>query len=94
VTLLRSPTQARIDPASLVPIRVDSPELLAPLARGIHNGKCPACQAPVYGFLDSSAEGSQHVQITCFGDPAHAFFFDATTGHIDNQPMAMGEVKP
>jgi hypothetical protein len=94
LTILRSPTQVRVDPASLAPIKVLSPELLAPLARAIHNGKCPACQAPVHGVLDTSESGAPLVQIACFGDPAHVFFFDATTGHIDNQPSAMGEVRP
>jgi hypothetical protein len=94
LTVLHSPAQVRVDPAGLASIRVANPELLAPLARAVHNGKCPACQAPVHGFLDSSEEGSPQVQITCFGDPAHVFYFDATTGHIDNQPSAMGEVRP
>jgi hypothetical protein len=94
LTVLRSPAQVRVDPTSLSPIKVLNPELLAPLARAIHNGKCPACLAPVHGFLDSADDGAPQVQIVCFGDPAHAFFFDATTGHIDNQPSAMGEVRP
>jgi hypothetical protein len=48
----------------------------------------------VHGVLDAAEDGSPQVQIACFGDPAHVFFFDATTGHIDNQPSAMGEVQP
>jgi hypothetical protein len=94
LTVLRSPAQVRVDPLSLAPIQVPNPELLAPLARAIHNGKCPACQAPVHGVLDVPEDGSPQVQIACLGDPTHVFFFDATTGHIDNQPSAMGEVQP
>ena len=94
MTVLRSPAQVRVDPSSLAPIKVLNPELLAPLARAIHNGKCPACQAPVHGVLDAAEDGSPQVQIACFGDPAHVFFFDTITGHIDNQPAAMGEVQP
>jgi hypothetical protein len=93
LTVLRSPAQVRVDPASLSPIEVRNPELLAPFARAVHNGKCPSCQAPVYGVLDIPENGSPQVQVVCFGDPAHAFFFDAATGHIDNQPSAMGEVR-
>jgi hypothetical protein len=47
----------------------------------------------VHGVLDIPENGSPQVQVVCFGDPAHAFFFDAATGHIDNQPSAMGEVR-
>jgi len=94
LTVLRTPAQVRVDPSSLARIQVHNPELLAPLARAIHNGKCPACQAPVHGFVDASPDGSPQVQIACFGDPAHVFFFDAATGHIDDQPSAMGETRP
>jgi hypothetical protein len=75
-----------------VPLEVRNPELLAPLARAIHNGRCPACGAGVHGVEDSALDGSPRVQITCFGEPAHAFFFDARTGHIGNLPEVMGEV--
>jgi hypothetical protein len=94
LTVFRLPDKARIDPSTLQSIDVRNPELLAPLARALHNGKCPACQAPVHGFLDTTVGGSPQVQIVCLGDPAHAFVFDATTGHIDNQPSVMGEVIP
>lgn len=93
MTLLRAPAEARLDAAALDPIEVLNPELLAPLARSIHNGKCPACQAPVHGVLDQGPDGAARVQITCFGPKTHAFFFDARTGHIDNQPTAMGQVR-
>jgi hypothetical protein len=93
LTVLRSAAQVRVDPANLAPIEVRNPELLAPLARAVHNAKCPACQAPLHGVLDTNENGSPQVQIVCFGDPAHAFFFDAATGHIDNQPSVMGEVR-
>jgi hypothetical protein len=46
----------------------------------------------VHGVEDSAPDGSPRVQITCFGEPAHAFFFDARTGHIGNLPEVMGEV--
>ncbi|HEY8741021.1 MAG TPA: hypothetical protein VIN56_10555 [Candidatus Dormibacteraeota bacterium] len=82
---LHSPSQLRIDPGDLGPVEATFPELLAPLARGIHNGKCPACGASVYGVLDGT-----RVQINCFGDPPHVFFFETSSGHIDNQPTAMG----
>jgi hypothetical protein len=93
VTLLRSPSQIRIAEADVEPQEVYSPELLAPLARAIHNGKCPACQAPVHGVLDIAEDGRQRVQISCFGDPQHVFFFDAGTGHIANQPSLYGRVR-
>jgi hypothetical protein len=92
LTVLRSPAEVRLDPNSLAPLEARNPELLAPLARGVYNGKCPSCGAAVYGVLDEAADGHPVVQIVCFGNPAHAFFFDATTGHIDNQPASMGEV--
>jgi hypothetical protein len=47
----------------------------------------------VHGVEDSAPDGSPRVQITCFGEPAHAFFFEARTGHIGNLPEVMGEVK-
>src|SRR5579859_8142720 len=43
LTVLRSPAEVRLDPKSLAPIEVHNPELLAPFARAVHNGKCPAC---------------------------------------------------
>jgi hypothetical protein len=89
---LRSPAEVRVDDRQLAPLQVRNPELLAPLARAIHNGKCPACGAGVHGVVDSPRDGSPRVQITCFGDPAHAYFFDARTGHIADLPEAMGEV--
>ncbi|MFN2465602.1 MAG: hypothetical protein ABR598_04980 [Candidatus Dormibacteria bacterium] len=91
---VRTPSQVRVDPAELEPVQARFPELLAPLARAIHNGKCPACGAPVTGVLDTGPGDGQQVQITCFGDPAHVFIFDATTGHVDNQPTAMGTLRP
>ena len=90
--MLRSASEVRLDPASLAPLEIRNPELLAPLARAVYNGKCPACGAAVHGVLDQDQDGHPVVQVTCFGDPAHAFFFDATTGHIGNQPAAMGQV--
>jgi len=73
---LHSPSQLRVDPADLEPIEVQFPELMAPLARAIHNGKCPACGAAVHGVLDAIATGGTQVQITCFGDPPHVFIFE------------------
>jgi hypothetical protein len=72
----------------LRPVFVANPELLAPLARAVHHAHCPACQAAVVAV---GGDGTQ-VQVTCLGEPAHAFLFDATTGHIANRPMAYGEV--
>lgn len=92
MTALRSPAEVRVDDDSLVPLEVRNPELLAPLARAIHNGKCPACGAGVHGVEDRAPDGSLRVQITCFGLPAHAYFFDAGSGHISNVPEVMGEV--
>lgn len=89
---LRSPAEVRVDDERLAPLEVRNPELLAPLARAIHNGKCPACGAGVHGVEDRAQDGSPRVQITCFGEPAHAYFFDARTGHISNLPEVMGEV--
>ena len=90
---LHSPSQVRVDPAELEPIEVQFPELMAPLARAIHNGKCPACGASVHGVLDASPSGGTQVQITCFGDPPHVFIFDSTRGRLDNQPTLMGQLK-
>ena len=89
---LRSPSEMRVRSESLGPILVNNPELLAPLARAIHNGKCPACGAGVFALEDTDPRGSPRVQITCFGDPPHAYFFAAATGHIADLPSAMGEV--
>jgi hypothetical protein len=91
---LPSPSQLRVDPSTLDPIEAQFPELMAPLARAINNGKCAACGAPVTGVLDASPAGGTQVQITCFGDPAHVFIFDATSGHVADQPVAMGTLKP
>ena len=93
MTALRSPSQVRVDETGLEPIRVFNPELLAPLARAVHHGKCPACGADVHGVKDITEGGSPRVQITCFGDPAHAFFFETGSGHISDQPDVIGEVK-
>jgi hypothetical protein len=93
LTALRSPVQVRVDEDGLRPIKVFSPELLAPLARAVHHGKCPACGADVHGIKDMKPDGSPRVQITCFGDPAHAFFFETGSGHISDQPDVIGEVK-
>jgi hypothetical protein len=90
---LRSPAQVRVAEADLDPVEVHSPELLAPLARAIHNGKCPVCEAPVHGVEDIVEEGRPRVQISCFGDPAHVFFFEAHTGHIANQPSRFGRLR-
>lgn len=90
---LHSPAQVRVDEAALEPIRVLNPELLAPLARAVHHGKCPACGADVHGVKDITPDGSPRVQITCFGDPPHAFFFETGSGHISDLPDLMGEVK-
>jgi hypothetical protein len=87
---LRSPSQVRVDPSTLEPLQVYSPELAAPLARAILNAKCPACLAPMTGVLDSTPDGGSQVQVTCFGDPAHVFIFDASRGRLDNQPTVMG----
>jgi hypothetical protein len=89
---LRSPSQVRVDPAELEPLTAPFPELAAPLARAIYNAKCPACNAAMTGVLDNAGEGSQ-VQITCFGDPAHVFIFDSTTGHVADAPTAMGTLR-
>lgn len=90
---LHSPSQLRVDPADIEPIEVQFPELMAPLARAIHNGKCPACGAAVHGVLDANTTGGTQVQITCFGDPPHVFIFDATRGRLDNQPGVIGRLK-
>ena len=90
---LLSPSQVRVDPADLEPIEVQFPELMAPLARAVHNGKCPACGASVHGVLDANSSGGTQVQITCFGDPPHVFIFDSTRGRLDNQPTLMGVLK-
>jgi hypothetical protein len=89
---LRSPSQVRVSPDEVEPIKVAFPELLAPLARALHHGKCPACQAAVYGVEDIF-DGRTQVQITCFGDPAHVFFFDSATGRVDDQPTRYGTLK-
>jgi hypothetical protein len=90
---LRSPSQLRVDPAEIEPIEVRFPELMAPLARAVHNGKCPACGSSVHGVLDANPEGGTQVQITCFGDPAHVFIFDSTRGRLDNAPTRMGRLR-
>ena len=92
MTALRSPAQVRVDEGHLTSIRPFNPELLAPLARAVHHGKCPACGADVYGVKDIKPDGSPRVQITCFGDPPHVFFFETGSGHISDQPDVMGEV--
>ena len=93
MTALRSPSQVRVSESDLKPIEVYSPELLAPLARAVHNGRCPACQAPVHGVEDVDGDGRARVQISCFGDPTHVFFFEAHTGHIPNRPSHLGELR-
>jgi hypothetical protein len=87
---LHSPSQLRVDPADLQPVEAQFPELMAPLARAINNGKCPACGASVHGVLDGGTPAGSQVQITCFGDPPHVFIFDANSGHIGDQPVTMG----
>ncbi|MEA2682570.1 MAG: hypothetical protein QOK05_898 [Chloroflexota bacterium] len=91
---LHSPSEVRVDPAELEPVEAQFPELMAPLARAVNNGKCPACGASVHGVLDAGLAGRTQVQITCFGDPAHVFIFDSTTGHVADQPSAMGTLRP
>jgi hypothetical protein len=93
LTPLRSPAQVRVDADGLAPVPVLNPELLAPLARAVHHGRCPACGADVHGVKDIQPDGSPRVQITCFGDPAHAFFFETGSGHINDMPDVMGEVR-
>jgi hypothetical protein len=90
---LHSPSQLRVDPAHLEPVEAQFPELMAPLARAVHNGKCPACGASVHGVLDASPDGGSQVQLTCFGDPSHVFIFDANSGHIADQPTTMGTLR-
>ncbi|MDQ6747870.1 MAG: hypothetical protein M3010_07190 [Candidatus Dormibacteraeota bacterium] len=90
---LRSPSQLRVDPAQLDPVKAQFPELMAPLARAINHGKCAACGASVTGVLDTGPGGGPQVQITCFGDPAHVFIFDASSGRVPDQPTAMGTLK-
>jgi hypothetical protein len=87
---VRTPAQLRV-PDALRPVKAASPEILAPFARAVHNAKCPVCGAMCLGVEDI-IEGRPRIQVTCFGDPSHAFFFDAATGHISNQPDAYGEV--
>lgn len=74
-------------------MEVQFPELMAPLARAVNNGKCPACGASVHGVLDAGPSGGTQVQITCFGTPAHVFIFDSTSGHVADQPTAMGTLR-
>jgi hypothetical protein len=88
---LRSPAQLRIDAATLTPAKAANPELLAPFARAVHNALCPVCQARVVGVEDAGPDGPR-VQVTCFGDPAHVFFFSTGTGHVADRPDAYGEV--
>ena len=90
---LPSPSELRLQPEDLEPVTAPFPELAAPLARAIHNAKCPACAAPMTGFLDSPPGGGSQVQVTCFGDPAHAFIFDASSGHVADAPRAMGTLR-
>ena len=90
---LHSPSQVRVDPSEVEPLEVQFPELMAPLARAIQNGKCAACGASVHGVLDAGSEGGAQVQITCFGDPPHVFIFDASGGHLANAPTLVGVLK-
>ena len=89
----RSGDEARVSPENMLPAVAPHPELLAPLARAIHNSHCPVCGANVIGFDDSTSDGGTRVQITCFGDPAHAFFFDSV-GHVDWVPSLVGTLPP
>ena len=92
---LHSPSEVRVDAAELLPVEAQFPELMAPLARALHNGKCPACGASVHGvLLDADPDGAGEVQITCFGEPAHVFIFKTSTGHVDNAPTTMGTLGP
>ena len=88
---IEDPAQLRVDPADLAPATAPSPELMAPLARALNNGKCAVCGARVRGFADPSLElPAGQVQIFCWGDPQHVFIFDTSTGHINDQPTTMG----
>ncbi|MHB8507288.1 MAG: hypothetical protein ACYDGR_01395 [Candidatus Dormibacteria bacterium] len=86
---IRSADEVRVPAEILEPVSSPHPELLAPLARAIHNSHCPACGANVIGFDDVDESGATRVQITCFGVPGHAFFFDSV-GHVDWVPALMG----
>jgi len=74
-------------------VEAQFPELLAPLARAIHHGKCPACGSPVHGVSDRGPDGRARVQISCFGQATHVFFFDSETGRVGDQPTAFGTLK-
>jgi hypothetical protein len=87
--------QLRVEAAELEPATAKSPELMAPLARALNNGKCAVCGARVWGVADPSLEIPEgRVQIACWGEPRHVFIFDTTTGHIDDQPTTMGTQQP
>ena len=89
---LRSPSQLRVSRDDVARADLTTPELLAPLARAIHHSHCPACGADVIGFKDTDPDGAGHVQLTCFGDPAHVFFFETGSGHVSGQPDIMGSL--
>ena len=85
---LRSPAQLRVAEEDLLPVAAPNPELLAPLARAIHHAHCQVCGAPVCAVED----GDGVVQITCFGERQHAFFFAVVNGRIGDRPAAFGEL--
>ena len=91
---VRSPSQLRVPESELEPISLRAAELLAPLARSLHNGKCPTCGALVWGHPDTGPDGSTTVEISCFGDPSHVYLFDSTTGHVPDKPIRAGQVGP
>lgn len=90
---VQDPSQLRVDPGDLEPASAHSPELMAPLARALNNGKCAVCGATVQGFADTADDGAARVQISCWGDPQHVYIFDTTTGHINDQPTMMGTLR-